>query len=167
MNAIISALVGSVVTGLIGWVIMAARNRRKDKGDRIGDLRLDVNQRFVEHREDMNRRFDKSCDEMNQRFAEHREDMNRRFDEQKADSERRFAAIIDEIKGVEHRLTGMFQVLDSKFTGMFQAMDEKTTSHFGVQGQRIDGIYDVLLRHGERLTRIEVKLDIDPPAEAA
>ncbi len=51
MNAIISALVGSGVTGLIGWVTMRVRSRRREKGDRIGDLRLDVNQRFDEHRE--------------------------------------------------------------------------------------------------------------------
>lgn len=134
MNAVISALIGSGATGLIGWVIMAVRNRRKEKGDRIGDLRVDVNQRFAEHREEMNRRFE-----------ENREEMNRRFDEQKADSERRFAAVIDEIKGVEHRLTGELKA----------------------QGKRIDGILDVLRSHGERLARIETKLDINPPAEAA
>ena len=156
MSAIVAALIGSGATGLIGWVIMTVRSRRKEKGDRIGDLRLDVNQRFAEHREDMNqrfaeqredmnRRFAEHREDMNQRFAEHREDMNRRFDEQKADSERRFAAILDEIKGLEHRLT----------------------AQISAQGQRIDGIYDVLRSHGERLTRIEAKLDIDPPAEAA
>ena len=167
MNAIVSALVGSGATGLIGWVIMVVRNRRREKGDRIGDLRLDVNQRFAEHREDMNRRFAEHREDMNRRFAEHREDvnqrfvehreemnrrfaehreeMNRRFDEQKADSERRFAAVLDEIKGVEHRLTGEIKA----------------------QGERIDMVLDVLRNHGERLARIETKLDIDPPAEAA
>ena len=119
MNTVISALVGSGATGLIGWVIMAVRNRRKEKGDRIGDLRVDVNQRL----------------------GGNREEMNRQFDEQKADSERRFAAILDEIKGVEHRLA----------------------AQFNAQGKRIDGILDVLCRHGERLARIEAKLDIDPP----
>ncbi len=146
MNAIVSALIGSGATGLMSWVIMTIRNRRKDKGDRIGDLRVDVNQRFAEHRDDMNARFNESRedmnarfaehrDDMNARFAEHREDMNRRFDEQKADSEKHFAAILDEIKVLEVRLTDRFRI--------------------------------ELRSHGERLARIETKLDIDPPAEAA
>ena len=145
MNSVISALIGSGATGLIGWVIMAVRNRRKEKGDRIGDLRVDVNQRFAGHREEMNRQFDEQKADSERRFAEHRDEMNRRFDEQKADSERRFAAILGEIKGVEHRLTGELKA----------------------QGKRIDGILDVLRSHGERLARIEAKLEIDPPAEAA
>ncbi len=145
MNAIISALVGSGATGLIGWVTMRVRSRRREKGDRIGDLRLDVNQRFAEQREEMNRRFDEQREDVNQRFAEQREEMNRRFDEQKADSERRFSAVLEEIKGVEHRLTGELKA----------------------QGNRIDRVLDVLRNHGERLARIEQRLDIDPPAEAA
>jgi DNA anti-recombination protein RmuC len=164
MNTIISALVGSGATGLIGWVIMAVRSRRKEKADRIGDLRLDMNQRFTEHREDMNQRFAEHREDMNRQFAEHREeinrqfaehreeinrqfkehreDMNRRFDEQKAESDRRFAAVLDEIKGLEHRLTGEIKA----------------------QGERIDRVLDVLRNHGERLARIETKLDIDPSA---
>ena len=92
-------------------ICMTVRNRRREKGDRIDDLRVDVNQRFAEHREDLNARF-----------AEYREDLNRRFDEQRADSERRFAAILDEIKGLETRLTGELKA----------------------QGERIDRVYDVL-----------------------
>jgi len=137
MNGIVAALIGSGATGLIGWVAMTVRNRRKDKSDRISDLRLDVNQRF----------------------AEHREDMNRRFDEQRADSERRFAAILDEIKGLEHRLTGQISAQGDQISAQ--------GDQISTQCQRIDGIYDVLRAHGERLTRIEAKLDIGPPAEAA
>ncbi len=185
MNAIVSALVGSGATGLIGWVIMAVRNKRREKGDRIGDLRLDVNQRFAEnrddmnkrfaeHREDMNRQFAEHREDMNRQFAEHREDMNRRFDEYRADleklradleklradTEKGFSAVLNEIKGLEHRLIEKFTVelkhLDTKFTGELKA-----------QGERIDRIHDVLRDHAGRLARIEARLDKDPPAEAA
>ncbi|MDE0215843.1 MAG: hypothetical protein OXN79_04600, partial [bacterium] len=88
MNSIVSALVGAGATGLFSWVIMAVRNRRKEKGDRIGDLRLDT---------------------------------NRRLDEQKADSERRFAAILDEIKAMETRLT-------AKFTSEIKSVESRLTS---------------------------------------
>ena len=146
MIVIVAALIGSGATGLISWVIMSVRSRRREKGDRFGDLRVDVNQRFAEHREDMNARFVEHREDMNARFAEHREDMNRRFDEQKADSERRFAAILDEIKGLEHRLA-------NKIAGEIKALDTKFTAQ--------------LKEHGDRLARIEAKLEIDPPAEAA
>ena len=81
MNSIVSALIGSCATGLIGWVIMTVRNRRQVKRDRIGDLRVDVNQRFGEHRDDMNARFNESREDINARFAEHREEMNARFND--------------------------------------------------------------------------------------
>ena len=171
MNSIISALVGSGATGLTGWVIMSARLRRKEKSDRFGDLRLDVNRQFADYRKETNRQFDKSREDMNRqfdeqrkqmnwRFDEQREDMNRQFDEQRkemnrrfeeqrADSERRFTAILDEIKGLELRLT-------ERFTGELKA-----------QGERIDRVHDVLRSHGERLARMEQRLDGGPTAEAA
>ena len=105
--------------------------------------REDSNARFAEHREDMNARFTEHREEMNRRFEESREEMNRRFDEQKADSERRFAAVLDEIKGVEHRLTGELKA---------QGREDST------------GILDVLRRpHWSALARIEAKLDNKPP----
>ncbi|MCQ3811929.1 MAG: hypothetical protein KTV68_15405 [Acidimicrobiia bacterium] len=70
---------------------MAVKNRRKEKGDRIGDLRIDVNQRFVENREDMNKRFVENRDDMNRQFADHRDDMNRQFAEHREDMNQRFA----------------------------------------------------------------------------
>ena len=57
MNSIVSALVGSGATGLTGWVIMSARLRRKEKGD----LRLDVDRRFEDHRADSDKRFGHYC----------------------------------------------------------------------------------------------------------
>ena len=64
------------------------------------------------------------------------------------------------VKDLEIRLT-------DKFTGQIRELDAKFTGHINAQGQRIDGIYDALRDHGERLARIEAKLDIDPTAEAA
>ncbi|MCY4194187.1 MAG: hypothetical protein OXF04_07825 [bacterium] len=61
--------------------------------------------------------------------------------------------------------------LDTKFTGQIKDLEirltDKFTGQINAQGRRIDGIYDALRDHGERLARIEAKLDIDPTAEAA
>ncbi len=51
------------------------------------------------------------------------------------------------------RLEDKVDRMDEKFTRQIQALDEKVTSE--------------LRAHGERLARIEAKLEIDPPAEAA
>ncbi len=116
---------------------MSARLRRREKGDRIGGLRLGVNQRFTENREDMNRRFDE------QRAAS--EKLRVCLEELRADTETGFSAVLDEIKDSGQRLVGELKA----------------------QGERIDLVRDVLRNHGERLARIEAKLEVDPPAEAA
>ena len=153
MNSIVSALVGSGAAGLTGWVIMSARLRRKEKGDRIGDLRLDVDRRFEDHR---------------------------------VDSDKRFAAIVDEIKGLEERLTDKFAGaisslevkvegsmkalefrLADKFSGEIKDSEQRLVGELKAQGERVDRVRDVLRNHGERLARIEAKLEVDPPAEAA
>ena len=59
------------------------------------------------------------------------------------------------------------KALDLKFTGELKALDLKFTGELKAQGERIDRVYDVLRDHSERLARIEAKLEIDPPAEAA
>ena len=51
--------------------------------------------------------------------------------------------------------------------GDIKALDQKFTGELRAQGERIDRVYDVLREHGERLARIEAKLEDDPPAEAA
>ena len=53
------------------------------------------------------------------------------------------------VNGDIRALNGDIKSLDHKFTVEFRAA------------------YDVLREHGERLARIESKLEIDPPAEAA
>ena len=63
----------------------------------------------------------------------------------------------DHLNGKVDNLTGDLHALDTKFTGelkdQFHALDTKFTGE--------------LRAHGERLARIEAKLEIDPPAEAA
>ena len=51
--------------------------------------------------------------------------------------------------------------------GDIKALDQKFTGELKAQGERIDRVFDVLREHGERLARIEARLEIDPPAEAA
>ena len=179
------ALLSVAATQAVNIGIMLVKGRRKDKGDRISDLhsaqnarfadlhsaqnarfadlQSTVNDRFAEHREDMDRRFAEHREDMDRRFAESREDMDRRFAdmqsaqndrfaEMRADADRNHAALValitaqgQDIKDLDHRLTGELKA----------------------QGDRIDRVLDVLRGHGERLARIEVKLDIDPSAEAA
>ncbi|WP_420617949.1 hypothetical protein [Candidatus Poriferisocius sp.] len=96
--------------------------------------------------------------------------------------EDKFTGLEDRVTGQLNRLEDKFDNLASdvrtlettltdKFTSELKALEHKLTDKFTselrAQGQRIDRVYDVLLTHGERLTRIELKLDIDPPAEAA
>ena len=145
---------------------------------RFADLQSTVNDRFAEHREDMDRRFAEHREDMDRRFAESREDMDRRFTdmqstmndrfaEMRADADRNHAALValitaqgQDIKDLDHGLT-------DKFTGELRALDHRLTGELKAQGERTDRVLDVLRDHGERLARIEVKLDIDPSAEAA
>ena len=46
-----------------------------------------------------------------------------------------------------------------------QALEIRLTGDIKAQGERIDRVFDVLRHQGERLARIEVKLDIESPAE--
>ncbi|WP_420432666.1 hypothetical protein [Candidatus Poriferisocius sp.] len=72
---------------------------------------------------------------------------------------------------MDEKFTGQLRAMDEKFAGQLQALEvrliDKFTGELQAQGKRIDRVYDVLLAHGERLARIEIKLDIEPPAEAA
>ncbi|MCY4433117.1 MAG: hypothetical protein OXE45_05510 [bacterium] len=63
------------------------------------------------------------------------------------------------LTGTVSHLEGRFDGLEGRFDGL--------ENRFDAQGKRIDGILHVLREHGERLARIEAKLDNDPPAEAA
>ena len=51
--------------------------------------------------------------------------------------------------------------------GDIKALDQDVTGELKAQRERIDRVFDVLREHGERLARIEARLEIDPPAEAA
>ena len=58
--------------------------------------------------------------------------------------------------------------LDTKFTGAIKDLEIKLSQKFTVEINALDiRVSDQLKGHGERLARIETKLDIDPPAEAA
>ena len=59
--------------------------------------------------------------------------------------------------------TALFGMFFMQFQGLredIRALDHKVTGE-------LKAVYDVLREHGERLARIEAKLEIDPPAEAA
>ena len=72
-----------------------------------------------------------------------------------------------QLKAMDGKFTGQLKAMDDKFTGEFKVLDSKFTGELKAHGERIDRVFDVLRDHGERLARIEAKLDIDPPAEAA
>ena len=164
------ALVSVAVTQAVNIGIMWVKGRRQAKGDRISDLQEaqntrfdDMNTRFDEARadsdkrfEDMNRRFDearadsdKRFAEMNRRFDESREDMNRRFDEARADSDKKHDALVALIAAQGQEI----KVLEIKFTEKLNAGlgDLRTEMHKGFRD------------HGERLARIETRLEFSHP----
>ncbi len=74
--------------------------------------------------------------------------------------EGQFRVLTDTIKGLDTKFTGVttgLGALDTKFTGAIKDLEIRLTNKFTSQFKE----------HGERLARIEAKLDIDPPAEAA
>jgi len=72
-------------------------------------------------------------------------------------------AVNDDVKALENRVTGDVKAVNDDV----KALELRVTGDIKAQGGRIDRVLDVLRVHGERLARIETKLDIDPPAEAA
>ena len=68
------------------------------------------------------------------------------------------------ITGSLNRLTDQLQALDDKF--MAHLTDLRKEVHDGFADFRKE-VHDGFRDHGERLARIEVKLDDDPPAETA
>ncbi|MCQ3809459.1 MAG: hypothetical protein KTV68_02780 [Acidimicrobiia bacterium] len=73
---------------------------------------------------------------------------------------------VSHLEGRFDGLEGRFDGLEGRFDGLEGRFDG-LENRFDAQGKRIDGILHVLREHGERLARIEAKLDNDPPAEAA
>ena len=82
-----------------------------------------------------------------------------------------FQGLREDIRGLDHKFTGELRALDHKFTGEFKALDQKFTGELRALDHKFTvefkAVYGVLREHGERLARIESKLEIDPPAEAA
>ena len=71
-----------------------------------------------------------------------------------------FAAVDARFGRLEDKVDGLVQhvhALDIKFTGEIRALETKFTEKFTAE----------IRAHGERLSRIEAKLEPDPPAEAA
>ena len=72
------------------------------------------------------------------------------------------------IEGRLDVLTGAIQNLDTKFTGAIKDLDTKFTGAIkSLEIRLVEKFTSQFKEHGERLARIEAKLDIDPPAEAA
>ena len=78
-----------------------------------------------------------------------------------------FQGLREDMREGFRAVNGDIKSLDQRFTGELKALDQKFTGELKAQGQRIDRVFDVLREHGERLARIESKLEGDPPAEAA
>ena len=157
------ALVGVAVTQAVNIGIMWAKGRRQTKGDRISDLQSaqserfdDMNRRFDEARadsdkkfDDMNRRFDEARADSDKKFADMREDSNRRFDEARADSDKKHDALLALITAQGQEINA----LEVKFTEKLNAGlgDLRTEMHKGFRD------------HGERLARIETRLEFSHP----
>ena len=158
------ALVSAGVTQAVNIGIMWVKGRRQAKGDRISDLLVAQSDRF----DDMNRRFD---------------DMNRRFDEARADSDKKFDALLAlitaqgqdikalgaDVKELEINLTGEVKELEIKFTDKFtseiKGLEIKLTEKFncGLGDLRTE-MHKDFRDHGERLARIETRIEFNHPA---
>ena len=97
--------------------------------------------------------------------------MNSRFDrlESKVDN------LTGEVHAMDTRLTGEIHALDTKSTGEIQALETKLSGEIHALETKLSGELKALgtkftgelKAHGERLARIEARLNIEPPAEAA
>ncbi len=76
----------------------------------------------------------------------------------------RFSSLELAVKNLGVNVTGAIKDLDTKFTGAIKDLEIRLTHKFTVE---INALDTKLQDHGERLARIETKLGIDPPAEAA
>ena len=78
---------------------------------------------------------------------------------------------LDRLDNKLENLTGGVHALDTKFTvqeAKADNLETKVTAELKDFEIRLTDKFTIELRdHGERLARIEAKLDIDPPAEAA
>ena len=86
--------------------------------------------------------------------------MNTRFDrlESKVDN------LTGEVHAMDTRLTGETHALETRLSGEIHALETKLSGELKALGTKFTG---ELKAHGERLARIEARLDIEPPAEAA
>ena len=69
------------------------------------------------------------------------------------DMSARLSSLETTVKSMETKFTGAIKDLETKFTGAIKDLEIRMDTKFK--------------EHGERLARIEAKLEIDPPAEAA
>ncbi|WP_419846072.1 hypothetical protein [Candidatus Poriferisocius sp.] len=150
------ALVGVAVTQAVNIGIMWAKGRRQEKGDRISDLQAAQDTRF----DDMNRRFDESRDDMNRRFDESRDDMNRRFDEARADSDKKFAEMRADSDKKHDALVALITAQGQEIKELEIKFTEKLNAGLGdLRTEMHKGFRD----HGERLARIETRLEFSHP----
>ena len=68
----------------------------------------------------------------------------------------RFASLEASVRTMDTKFTGAISELDTKFTGTIKDLEIGLSQKFTAQFKE----------HGERLARIEAKLDVDPLAEA-
>lgn len=80
----------------------------------------------------------------------------------------RFSSLELAVKNLGTNFTSELGALDTKFTGAIKDLEIRLSNKITVEINTLDTkVNDQLKIHGERLARIEAKLDIDPPAEAA
>lgn len=80
----------------------------------------------------------------------------------------RFSSLELAVKDLGANVTTELGALDTKITGTINDLEIRLSNKFTVEINALDTrVNDQLKVHGERLARIEAKLEIDPPAEAA
>ncbi|WP_420433372.1 hypothetical protein [Candidatus Poriferisocius sp.] len=80
------------------------------------------------------------------------------------DMSARLSSLETTVKSMDTKFTGAIKDSETKFTGAIKDSETKFTGAIKDLEIRMDTKFK---EHGERLARIEAKLEIDPPAEAA
>ncbi len=101
------------------------------------------------------------------------------IDEKFTDIDEKFTELFALISALDTKFTGQISALDRKVTGQISALETKVTGEIKdlelsltdkFVGHLTDlrkEVHEGFKAHGERLARIETKLEIEPSAEAA
>ena len=123
MFPIVTALIGSAATGAIGLVAMKLKNRRQDKGDRIGDLSRIVS----ENHQSLQSLMIANFAAVNASLT----DLTTKIDTTKDDLSTKIEANKDAIHALDIKVSKEIHALEVKFGEKLNAVDMHLTGKIG------------------------------------